>query len=218
MSDAMIHEALNGEEAVEKAIGNRPDIILMDMQMEKLDGLEATKIIREKLKDKDVVIIALTAGDIETDMKRCIESGMNDFITKPVTEADLDKIINKWCVGANDLKAVQHFGIEHLHASSGNDEAFEREILQLAIRSIEDSIVKFKHQAGGKDLRGVQATGHKLKGTTSAVGFSVMNQLAEHMENLGELEEKATAKLGTDLEDELIILKKMINDTVNKTF
>lgn len=216
MPHAIIHEALNGQEAVEKAIAIRPDIILMDLQMEKLDGLEATKMIRDKIKDKDIVIIALTAGDIDTDRKSCIEAGMNDFITKPVTEADLDKIIHQLPAGTNDLTVVSHFDIQHLHTSSGNDEAFEKEILELAIQSIEDSIVKFKQQTRDNDLRGVRATGHKLKGTTSAVGFFRMNQVAQQIENLKELEEKAIVKLGTELENELIILKRMIKGLIDR--
>ncbi len=75
--------AVNGEEAVKLCLGGpRPDLILMDIKMPIMDGLEATRKIRET--DKEVYIIALTAHAFEEDRKKALEAGCNGFMTKPI--------------------------------------------------------------------------------------------------------------------------------------
>jgi PAS domain S-box-containing protein len=81
--------AQNGEEALEKAKQQDFDVILMDVQMPFMNGLEATREIR-KLKGKDhVIIIGLSANVFEEDQKKALESGMNDYLTKPIRLAAL---------------------------------------------------------------------------------------------------------------------------------
>ncbi|MEL0101639.1 MAG: response regulator, partial [Euryarchaeota archaeon] len=89
--------AENGKFAVEKTEGNNNyALILMDMQMPEMDGLEATKIIREKWSDRELPIIALTANAMKADAERCIEAGMNDFVSKPIDRLELFKVLRKW--------------------------------------------------------------------------------------------------------------------------
>jgi signal transduction histidine kinase len=89
--------AENGLIAFEKFKENDYDLILMDMQMPELDGLESTKKIREYEKnngsDKGVFIVAVTANAFSEDKKRCFDAGMNDFISKPFKETALKEII-----------------------------------------------------------------------------------------------------------------------------
>lgn len=87
--------AENGEEAVEMYSQKEFDIIFMDIQMPKMDGYEATRIIREKEK-KHVPIIALTANTTEEDKQMCINAGMDDYIAKPVKLNKLYECINKF--------------------------------------------------------------------------------------------------------------------------
>jgi PAS domain S-box-containing protein len=83
----------NGQEAVDLLIKNKFDIILMDIQMPVLDGLEATRIIRHDLKN-NTPIIALTANAIKGDDIKCIDAGMNDYVSKPIEPSTLfNKII-----------------------------------------------------------------------------------------------------------------------------
>ncbi len=83
--------AKNGLEAVEKANQQDFDYIFMDMQMPVMDGIEATKKIREF--DKEVKIVALTANVLEQDRKLCYEVGMDDFLTKPIKLGELSKFL-----------------------------------------------------------------------------------------------------------------------------
>ncbi len=87
--------AVDGKEATERAADSSPDVILMDVSMPVLSGIEATVWIRENAADKDVPIIALTAHAMEGDRQKCLDSGCNDFATKPVDFKLLLTLIEK---------------------------------------------------------------------------------------------------------------------------
>lgn len=91
-----IYLANNGKEAVEKFEIIQPDLILMDVQMPEMNGYEATIKIRKTKKGKHIPIIAITAGTVIGEKEKCIESGMNDYTSKPIIKETLEKIITKW--------------------------------------------------------------------------------------------------------------------------
>jgi two-component system sensor histidine kinase/response regulator len=89
--------ASNGKEAVENAKSGQFDFILMDVQMPVMDGLEATRLIRELEKQSDlhIPIIALTAHAMKGDRERCLEAGMDDYISKPINYPELIEAIDR---------------------------------------------------------------------------------------------------------------------------
>jgi len=88
--------AVDGVAAVALATLNEYDLILMDMQMPNMDGLDATKEIRLLPNGKHIPILAMTANAFAEDKARCFEAGMNDFITKPAMPEDLFATLLKW--------------------------------------------------------------------------------------------------------------------------
>ena len=86
--------AKNGQEAVEMAEKGAFDLVLMDIKMPIMDGLEATKAIREKL--PNLPIIALTANAFDSDRQLALEAGCNDFLSKPVSSELCLKTIKKF--------------------------------------------------------------------------------------------------------------------------
>ena len=86
--------AKNGEDAVNQFKEHQPDLILMDIKMPHMDGLEATRLIRSY--SKEVPIVALTAFAFESDKDRAIEAGCDDFLTKPVSQNALEKVLDKY--------------------------------------------------------------------------------------------------------------------------
>ncbi|HEY6143010.1 MAG TPA: PAS domain S-box protein [Flavobacterium sp.] len=96
ITNCTIYQACDGNEAIEKFISEKPDIVLMDIQMPNKNGYEAVEEIR-KLKNSEIIpIIALTAGIMSGDKEKCLESGMNDYLPKPIIQMDLEQILNKW--------------------------------------------------------------------------------------------------------------------------
>jgi CheY-like chemotaxis protein len=90
----VIDEASDGEQAVQMAKQNRYDIILMDVQMPIMDGLTATKLIREF--DSAVPIIAMTANAFAEDAQMCIEAGMNAHLPKPIESSVFFEILHRY--------------------------------------------------------------------------------------------------------------------------
>ena len=87
--------AENGQEAIEMVSQESYDIILMDMQMPEIDGLEATRIIRREM-DIQPIIIAMTANAMKEDRDACMKAGMDDFLSKPVKLEDVVNMLAKW--------------------------------------------------------------------------------------------------------------------------
>lgn len=93
--------AKDGMEAVEMYKEYQPDLILMDIKMPRMNGLDATHIIRTY--SKDIPIIALTAYAFETDKEKAFEAGCNDFVTKPISEEALVKVLRKYSGFSNQI-------------------------------------------------------------------------------------------------------------------
>lgn len=89
----------NGTEAVEKVTSEHYDFIFMDCQMPVMDGYEATKCIRHlenSATPSDVPIVALSANTMKGDEDMCLEAGMNDHLSKPISQDKLKAILEKW--------------------------------------------------------------------------------------------------------------------------
>ena len=92
--EVVLELAENGRKAADTAVLGGADLILMDMKMPNLDGIDATRIIRELA--PDIPIIALTAYAYEHDKQAALKAGCNDFLTKPFTQEVLKETIKKW--------------------------------------------------------------------------------------------------------------------------
>ena len=88
----------NGKQAVDAALNTGYDVILMDLQMPEMDGLEATRMIRRSRLVDQPVIIALTANTMEGDEEECLQAGMNDYVGKPVKLEELVGKLRKWAL------------------------------------------------------------------------------------------------------------------------
>jgi signal transduction histidine kinase/ligand-binding sensor domain-containing protein/DNA-binding response OmpR family regulator len=95
--------ASNGREALDAFIASHHNMILMDVQMPEMDGLETTQRIRQH-NGTQPVIIAMTANAMQGDREQCIKAGMNDYISKPVNLEELMKTIERWAVTVQQKK------------------------------------------------------------------------------------------------------------------
>jgi two-component system cell cycle response regulator DivK len=92
-------EAVDGEQGVELATAAKPDLILMDIMMPKMDGLEATRIIKTDIITKHIPIIALTSYAMKGDRERTLEAGCDMYIAKPVDILEVLKAIEHYLSG-----------------------------------------------------------------------------------------------------------------------
>ena len=91
-----IHVAENGAEAVEQARAVAPDLILMDISMPVMSGIEATRALRQTPEGRRIKIVALTAHAMDSARRECMEAGCDDFATKPVDFAGLVALIERY--------------------------------------------------------------------------------------------------------------------------
>ncbi|MBI3599937.1 MAG: response regulator [Nitrospinae bacterium] len=88
-------EAVNGEEGIKKAKEYNPFLILMDIQMEGINGIDAVKILKDSPETKDIKVIAVTSFAMKGDMENIMRSGFDDYISKPVDTRQLPDIITR---------------------------------------------------------------------------------------------------------------------------
>jgi two-component system, cell cycle response regulator DivK len=92
--------AITGEEAVERAFAMKPDLILMDIRLPKLNGFEATKQIKADPSTKDIPVVILSAFSKSSHGRRAIEAGAVEVLQKPVSVSDIEQVLNKYsCTG-----------------------------------------------------------------------------------------------------------------------
>ena len=96
MPNAILLEAINGNEAISQYKSEKPDLIFMDIQMPELNGIEATKSIRSLEDQIEIPIIALTAGSLAGEKEKCLQAGMNDFLTKPLLKKTMMNMLSNY--------------------------------------------------------------------------------------------------------------------------
>ncbi|MDA7510049.1 response regulator [Verrucomicrobia bacterium] len=180
----------NGQEAVDTLQKDSFDIVLMDLQMPEMSGLEATKIIRERETStgKHQWIIALTAQAMKGDREECLAAGMDDYITKPIKREELQTGLERAKIS---LSPKPQTSTPANADPSSIIKAFDGEInvakkvSQLFLEttpSLWDSLVKSIQNGDAKNL---QSTAHRLKGSYMQFGAEEAEQLAYKLETAG---------------------------------
>jgi len=98
LTNVRLIEAANGKEAVGLFVKEKPDLVLMDVQMPEMNGYEASTAIRKLEKEGRIPILALTAGTLKGERDRCMEAGMDDCLTKPVLKDTLQAALDQWLI------------------------------------------------------------------------------------------------------------------------
>ncbi len=170
----IIESVENGEEAVNRCKEHKFDIILMDIQMPILDGISASKLIREDLKI-NTPIIAQSANTVQKDIDACYAIGVNDYLAKPFTEEQLLQKISL-VLNLNNLKTLQnneyasiksqkatiHWKQKALELAGNNIEQANK-LISLFIQEIPKNITTLKLALNNKDITDLHKVGHKIK-------------------------------------------------------
>lgn len=166
-----IYIANNGVEALELLKNKDFDIILMDLQMPKMDGYETTTIIRNEL-HLTIPIIALTANSLIYEKERCMNMGMNDYLSKPFSKKDLFELLNKYFYSEKDDSKVQKLvSLDHLKEFVGDN----NEQILLMIDSFETQLAQFLLMMNtnfiDKNYDSIRKNAHKLKTSFGMFGI-----------------------------------------------
>ena len=218
--------AENGMQAVEALERSAYDLVLMDCQMPVLDGFAATAAIRKHeasiCTGRHVPIIALTANAMEGDRGKCLDAGMDDYLSKPFSQEDLKAVLQRWMVtkpmehqptsvGMPEEQITQHtpLGIPIIDESNWKDlmliERSERQgavqtILSLYLCDSRRLILEIREaiQTGNADRLNVGA--HQLKSASAQVGALAATHYAGEIERLARAQQLDVA---TDLLESL---------------
>jgi signal transduction histidine kinase/CheY-like chemotaxis protein/HPt (histidine-containing phosphotransfer) domain-containing protein len=191
-----VQVAATGKEAVEAFGTHRFDIVLMDLQMPEIDGYEATRIIRSKETGTRIPIIAQTAHAFTEDKKRCMETGMDDFISKPITASELLKVLARFApsrkseprVSENRSSQAARTHAETFDPSGllarleGDVEAFQ-ELSRVFFQSVSQQVETLRNALGEQDLEQIARTSHAIKGACANFGANLMEGIALQTES-----------------------------------
>ncbi len=205
--DANLTIVNNGLEAVEAALVEDFDLILMDMQMPEMGGMEATHILRQT--GNEVPIAALTANVMKEDIEEYLKAGCNTTIAKPIDRDQLFREIQGL------LKPQQDTSIEKLF---DNDPDFQDDLKELTknfLNGLDSHLNKLEHAINQQAWDSVKAEAHSLKGSAGCFGYHDITQLAANLESSAKQQNaEAIIKAWRQLNDHCIqeLKKRDIND------
>ena len=197
------HTAYNGAEALEKVQNHTYDLILMDIQMPKMDGIAATTAIRSM--DYQMPIVAMSAHALEREREKCFEIGMNDYITKPFKVEVLQEVLEQHLTLPTKkahaaTPRVQHLDAKRALAESSllqqADPHVSRELLQLFKQELEGLAVEMEQALAEEDTKTIQRLMHKIKSNFQLLNLPQFYAWSDEMEHLaGEQASMATIKV-----------------------
>jgi two-component system sensor histidine kinase/response regulator len=195
----VVEVANNGREAVEMANSRPYHLVLMDMQMPEMDGLAATRKLRERFSSAELPILAMTANAAEADRQRCREAGMDEHITKPIDPALLYASLLRWLRGrvmAEDDGAVSAMpespqpaalgvpGVDctlGLRRTAGKPDLY-RKLLATFVRDMADSVGAIRAAMAAGDREAAVRAAHTLKGSAGSIGATGIQAAATPVE------------------------------------
>ena len=158
----------NGQEALEQLRHNKYDMVLMDIQMPEMDGYTATRKIRETL-GFDIPIIAMTAHAMAGERERCLSSGMNEYLSKPVREHELFRVINSF-------RSYQYINLDYLKQLSQGNKEFEQSMTAQFLADTTEDLQAMAAAISAEDIPQLNRIAHNMKTNISIMGLTVRLQ------------------------------------------
>jgi CheY-like chemotaxis protein/HPt (histidine-containing phosphotransfer) domain-containing protein len=193
-----VEAVANGLEAITSLRTLPYDLVLMDCQMPEMDGYEATRAIRggaSGVLNPQVPIIAMTANAMQNDSKICLKTGMNDYISKPVSLGMLAEILEKW------LPKEQHTDTQQMETKIETplpqtpvydragfldrmmgDEEIVQTVVEIFLDDIPKQIESLKRSFETSDVQTAKRVAHSIKGAAANIGGEALRELAGKIE------------------------------------
>jgi len=221
---AQITEATNGEEAFKYLNVENFDLILMDIQMPVMDGLEATKLIRKNIKNH-IPIIALTAFALKGDNQKCFDAGMDDYLSKPFEETQLLEIVSRWLgksanleIGLNKEIKIENplFDLSQIEHIARGDQDFINKMIALFTEELPMSLKNLSDAYLAEDFEKISKIAHHIKPSIENIGIVTLIEEVREIEKFSEEYGKSERleyllnKLDKVLNQVIAVLKKDI--------
>jgi PAS domain S-box-containing protein len=222
----------DGRQAVEALRTGSYDIVLMDVQMPVMDGFEATRAIRSgaaHVPNPRIPIIAMTAHAMKGDRERCLEEGMDDYVSKPIAPQALAEALGKWAAaprerspavaaprGAAEPSAVPPvFDRPALLARLIGDEELVKEIIAGFLKDMPLQIKALRTHIAKADAGAAGGQAHAIKGAAANVGGLALSAVANDMERSGKAGRlREAGELLPELERQFDLLKAHMQEAV----
>ena len=228
--------AANGAEAV-KALETLPfDLVLMDVQMPDMDGLEATRIIRDpqsRVLNHEVIIIAMTAHAMQSDRERSLQAGMNDHITKPIEASVMAATLEKWLKPGDEVrhpletaakevgpvssseKEIPVFDQANFMQQMSGDKELAKSIIEIFLNDTSRRIELLKQHLANRDAAGIELQAHSIKGASATLCAEALREASHELERAGRAKdiELATLQLPKVEEQWECVKKELLQPT-----
>jgi signal transduction histidine kinase/DNA-binding response OmpR family regulator len=186
----------NGRAAIAAAGSQEFDLILMDVQMPEMDGLEATSIIRDKEKRAGtrVPIVAMTAHALKGDRERCLEAGMDEYVAKPIHAKQLFSVIET-LLGASAESSIpaevpatkeSEFDWSQALDSMQGDRGLLQVVAEAVLSEVPNLVTRVRQAIAEKEPAALRLAAHTLKGSIRYFGASFAFDLASELEQMGQ--------------------------------
>lgn len=178
----------DGEQAVEMAMSKPFDIILMDMQMPKMNGYEATQVLRGN--QSKIPIIAVTANAMKGDSDKCYEAGCNGYMPKPVNKDILYRILAKHLPNNNSQQQSSSQSVckaandDPLLVSRLENDPDLSPVIEVFVDELPEIMSEMENACGQSDLDELKNLTHRLKGACLSAGFELISEHIDKLENI----------------------------------
>jgi len=186
-----VDSAENGVRALEALERRRYDLVLMDVQMPEMDGLEATRRIREREKgtSSHVPVVALTAHSMKGDRERFLAGGMDDYLSKPLDAGQLYQVLSKHLASAGEqtpapesTKTADVLDAGELHDRLGGDRELARELLSVFLDEHAKISGAVDEALRAGDLKALKTSAHGLKGMAANISAGILREVSLKIE------------------------------------
>jgi signal transduction histidine kinase/CheY-like chemotaxis protein len=194
----------NGQQAVESLKKQKYDLLLMDIQMPEMDGHTATEVIRSELK-LNIPVIAMTAHAMAGEREKCISSGMNDYISKPLNEEILYDLIvkytgisnktnNKKNTTSNNLNKAKVINLQYIDNFSEGNKELKDQMIREFVKRVPDNLHTMEKAINEKNYNLIYRIAHDMKTTVHFLGLTALiGHLLQKIEELA----SANGTIGT---------------------
>lgn len=236
----------NGVEAL-AALDKQPyDMIFMDIQMPEMDGIEATRIIRQRQRDRNryptykspIIIIAMTANAMAGDREKCLAAGMDDYLPKPVRPEDVRRVIERWAATAAAQEAptaepaatatategapapetadAAPVNMERLLDFTNGNPEDLRELVSLYLRQTGEQVEQLKKAIEANQPSEVRRLAHSCAGASATCGMVRIVPLLRDLERQGHDGKLTRPELGREVELEFNRIRAFLEEYLRK--